>query len=204
MAKLIFLAGLMGAGKSSVARAHAERTYYVHGDGVQKAATLKAFPFLKKGHEYSWTAWPREAERTMHMVPLLAMALDSVHSDLDDKQRELNIMCDGSLFVADWFRTPFIEALGVTGHRYAAHDIHLIYLCPPPEVVFQQILHRADTDPHRAKERTRFKNVEALAKDWRGYDGNVQRSEGAWQRYETIDASTAEVGRLLDEVAPAD
>lgn len=187
----------MGVGKSTLAKRFVDHAYYIHGDAVHVDAARRAFPFIKKSQEYSWRAWPQDVQGTMHVTDLLKLSLEKTHLDLSRIHSAGNVIVDGAIFCNDWFRTPFIEALGEIGYPFEEAQTHFICLCPPSDKHYQQILMRAEREPNRADEKLKYTCIEDIERGQVGFETILNRSLKPWQVLDSTEAASDYIASIF-------
>lgn len=197
MAKLIFLTGMMGVGKSTLAKRFIDYAYYIHGDAVHVDAARRAFPFIKESQEYSWRAWPQDVQGTMHVTDLLKLSLGKTHLDLRRIHSMSNVIVDGAIFCNDWFRTPFIEALRDIGYAFEEHQTHFICLRPPSDKHYKQILARAECEPYRANEKLKYTCIEDVERGQAGFETILNRSLKPWQILDSTEVASDYIASIF-------
>ena len=187
----------MGVGKTTLAKRFIDHAYYIHGDALHVDAARRAFPFIKESQEYSWRAWPQDVQGTMHVTDLLKLSLKRTHVDLSRIHTVGNVIVDGAIFCNDWFRAPFVEALGEIGYTFEEPQTHFIFLCPPPEKHYHQILRRADCEPNRAKEKLKYTCIEDIERGQVGFETILKRSQKRWKILDSTEVASDYIASIF-------
>ena len=188
---------MMGVGKTTLAKRFIDHAYYIHGDAVHVDAARLAFPFIKESQEYSWRAWPQDVQGTMHVTALLKLSLERTHLDLSRIHPVGNVIVDGAIFCNDWFRAPFVEALGEIGHTFEETQTHFLFLCPPADKHYHQILKRANFEPNRANERLKYTSIEDVERGQVGFETILNKSQSSWQKLISTEVASDCITRIL-------
>ena len=192
MPKLVFIAGMLGVGKSTVARQFESDAFCVHADHIQKNAVKRAFPFLKNGKEFHWKAWPQDTD-TMHLDLLLRLAINSVAPGIQDYTG--NLIIEGAILSNDWFRVPLRAALCEFGHTFKDSDVRLFHLKPSVQQIFDNIHRRACEHEYRQPETSMLPTVEKVKGHLVGYCGSF--TQNLWTVFESSESLESKMRNLL-------
>lgn len=151
----------MGSGKSTTAREFESTARYIHADILLQDAARRAFPFIKKSRQFSWSAWPRD-KSTMHIHTVLHLSLETVSQDL--RHYSGNLIIEGSILATDWFRRPLQEVLPNFNQDFPDSVVKHFHLNPPPATVIEHIQRRAKEKENRRHEAETFPDVESVAR----------------------------------------
>lgn len=193
MASLIFLAGYRGCGKTTILKRYADQALCIMGDALQEDAARRAFPFIRRPHLYSWKSWPQDPA-TMHLELLLFTSLNSVCPHV--REHEGHVFIEGAVLAKEWFRDAFIAALGANGKIFGDADIHLLYLQPSPEQVFENVQKRLRNSTGREDERRKLKTIEDVDTRLHSYAKSITRQK--WKRFDKSEEVHKEIENIFN------
>jgi len=192
MASLIFLAGYRGCGKTTILKQYTDQALCIVGDALQEDAARRAFPFIRRPHLYSWKSWPQDPT-TMHLELLMFTSLNSVSPNV--REHVGPIFIEGAVLAKEWFRNAFTSALGANGKIFSDEDVHLLYLRPSPERVFENIQKRLQNSAGREDERRKLRTLEDVETRLCSYAKAISGSK--WKHFADSDAVHTELARIL-------
>lgn len=137
--KLIFITGVIGAGKSTIARS-LPSSYYIPGDHIQGMIAKRAFPFIRESHIWNWNIMDSHLDGFMHTGTLFHMVVRSACHDLNSWKGD--IVVEASVLWQRWFRTMLASTIReITGMAEDTSEFYLNYL-PDAAIVCEQIKQR--------------------------------------------------------------
>ncbi len=143
MSNIVLLTGVLGAGKSTIAKAFIPNVYHVSADYVQGRAADRAFPYLRHGKRHSWSVWSSKARENFQMHALMYVTLEADCEGLYGWGSD--IILEGCILSEDWFREPLLaELMNVANVRDA--NLHFLNLLPPAKVAADQARKRNRTN----------------------------------------------------------
>jgi hypothetical protein len=186
---IIALTGVIGAGKSTIAKSFSPTAFVVHADVVQHDAVRRAFPFVRRDREYSWNAWPRNID-TMHMNRLLNLSLRSTHHGLLSHSGP--IIVEACILSQPWFLNPLLDELRAICGLRGDSSVYLFDLIPPAHQVQQQIVSRG-----RTNEVGPFSDIAHVQKhvEWA-----AERTTSGWRRFSECDELKAAIKDVLGAI----
>lgn len=187
MPSVILLTGVIGAGKSTVTEKFSPPAFAVHADPLQHDAVRRAFPFVRREHEFRWEVWPRDCGM-LHMNRLFGMSLKSTHGGI--YQHRADVIAEGCVLCNDWFYKPLLEAIKVACQFDDNVTVHWLNLIPPADQVLEQILTR-----NRKHELAEFGNLEGVKRHI-GYA--EERTRNGWERFSDQDSLEARIRTIIE------
>jgi hypothetical protein len=184
---IIVLTGVIGAGKSTLAKQFCPPALMINADQLQQEAVRRAFPFVKRQREYSWSVWPKDIE-TMHLHRLISLSLESICEELF--QHKGPVFMEGCILSQDWFLSPLLDQIRSICKFPVGTVVRYLDLIPAPELVQRQILERA-----RPTEIEPFSNLEYVKQhiQWA-----TERTQDGWERYSDPIALAHSIRESLD------
>lgn len=186
MPSIILLTGVIGAGKSTVAKKFSPPAFVVHADPFQHDAVRRAFPFVRKEHEFRWEVWP-EDKSMMHMNRLFGLSLRSTHERIRGHRGD--VIVEGCVICNNWFAEPLIQEIRAACQFRDDVAVHRLNLIPPAEQVLEQILIR--DRKHELKE---FGNIEGVKRHI-GYA--EERTKHGWQHFTDHQSIEATISTIV-------
>ena len=89
------------------------------------------------------------------------------------------------------------EALGEIGHTFEETQTHFLFLCPPADKHYHQILKRANFEPNRANERLKYTSIEDVERGQVGFETILNKSQSSWQKHISTEVASDCITRIL-------
>ena len=189
MGKLIFVAGMMGSGKSHLLDELREQgvTKAICADHIQGEAVRRAFPYVHEKCIWWWETWPKKPE-SLDLVKLFRDTLLSTDKALQGYDGDLVIA--GAIIAVDWFRRALKEAVNQTCIRYPDDHVLKLHMDFPASIILDQIHKRANEVDYRHHELQMFPDVHAVQSHQASYFKNFSY---LWERTSSFDETKSRI-----------
>jgi hypothetical protein len=188
MAKLIFLTGFMGSGKSYAARKFFGEAHRLDGDHFFSMSHRVLRPEMPESEKNDWDKWPKDWRDEATIRRVFSESLPKADDKIADHCG--HVFADGAIFVYDWFRQPLIPVL--RGLRPFEETVHLLYLSLTPQKLFENIHHRG-----KIEQKQQYDTVEKVARGNKGYREKFGKSLKLWEEFTDYDAFEARIRNIL-------
>lgn len=188
----IFVAGMMGSGKSTIGEKFSEMTFTISSDDVQRKAVERAFPYLT-GNKYAWDAWPKN-KKTIRICDLVSECISEDFERI--RSMKGGLIIEGSILVQEWFRQSLVKAIQNSCDNTKEWSSHCYLLSLTAEEIYARIKKRAREVNGRAKELERFKDLESVRKHKHGYNLSIEDPVIWMERHSSKEIETEVLGLL--------
>lgn len=129
----------------------------------------------------------------MHLELLLFTSLHSVCPRV--REHEGHVLAEGSVFANEWFRDALTSALAANGKTFEEDNIHLLYLQPSREQVFENVQKRLQSTTGRENERRKLNTLEDVETRLKSYEKAITGKK--WKRFDNSEAVHREIGSIF-------
>lgn len=156
MSKLVFITGINGTGKSTVANEFQDQALVIEVDHIQSSCAKRAFPNSNNSFDWALFTENKKEEWSRFLPPTI------IEHSHDIGIHRGHIVAEGAILGLKVFAEAFEEVLASIGHSHDISEVYHFFLNPPADVVFDQIQKRAIEVAHKVCERNEFPDVQSV------------------------------------------